>query len=305
MSFRIKILGNNAAVPAHGRNQTSQLVILHNQYLLLDCGECTQNTLLQYKVNFNKIHHVFISHLHGDHYYGLMGLISTMQLFGRKKALHIYAPSILKEIIDLNLKASDTRLNFEIPFHSLDKKEPGTILDHKHFTVATIPLTHRIVCNGFLIKEKAKPYRINKEKLHPNIQLKHIAHFLKGEDVFDEDGNLIYSKDEYTLPPKKSRSYAYCSDTLFDENITEIITKVDVLYHESTFLNDLEERAKETFHSTASQAATIAKKAGARRLFLGHYSTRYKEIEPFLEEARGIFENSFLSLEGKDILIEE
>ncbi len=305
MDFRIKILGNNAAVPAHGRNQTSQLVIIHNQYLLLDCGENTQQTLLKSKVNINKIHHIFISHLHGDHYYGLMGLISTMQLFGRKRELSIYAPTILKEIIDLNLKASDTRLNFPITFLSLDQINQGIILDHKHFIVKHFPLTHRIVCNGFLIKEKSKPYRIVKEKLHRGIKLSHIAQFLKGNDARDDEGHLLYSKEDYTLPPKRSLSYAYCSDTVFDVNIIPTIKGVDVLYHESTFLDDLKDRAKDTFHSTASQAATIAKKANVGKLYLGHYSTRYKEIEPFLDEARQIFQNSFLSLEGEEITIAE
>lgn len=297
-------MGNNSAIPAHGRNQTSQLVILHNQFLLLDCGEGAQHALIRHKVNINKIHHIFISHLHGDHYYGLMGLISSMQLYGRKKELHIYAPGILKEVIDLHLKASDTRLNFEIRFYPTDEPPESPILDHKFFTVHIFPLNHRVVCNGVLIKEKKKPYRIIKEKLFHGIKLQHIARFLVGEDVFEE-GRLLYKYEDFTRPPKKSRAYAYCSDTAFDKSIVKHIKDVDVLYHESTFLDELEQRAKETFHSTASQAAKIAHMANAGRLFLGHYSTRYKDIEPFLEEAKRIFENAFLSLEGENIVIEE
>ena len=305
MSFTIKILGNNAAVPAHGRNQTSQLIILHNQFILFDCGENTQHTLIRQKVNFNKIHHICISHLHGDHYYGLMGLISTMQLFGRQKELNIYAPAILHEILQLHLKASDSRLNFSINFVPLDHPPKSALVEHKHFSIFAFPLTHRIVCNGFLIREREKPFRLIKEKLPPKMKLQHIATLLKGENVVDEAGEIIYQNSAYTMPPKKSRSYAYCSDTVFDQNIIPIVKGVDVLYHESTFLDEMEERAKDTFHSTASQAATIAKKAHVKKLLLGHYSTRYKELSPFLEEARRIFPNSFLSLEGEDINIEE
>ncbi len=305
MGFRIKILGNNAAVPAHGRNQTSQLIILHNQYILFDCGENTQHTLLRFKVNLNKIHHIFISHLHGDHYYGLMGLISTMQLFGRQKELHIYAPAILKDIIHLNLKASDSRLNFEIIFTAIDHPPASPLIDHKHFTVSAFPLTHRIVCNGFIVREKEKLHRIIKEKLPENMKLQHIAMLLQGKDVTDENGRVLYKNSDHTNAPKKSRSYAYCSDTAFDKNIVPIIKGVDVLYHESTFLDEMEDRARDTFHSTTSQAATIAKNAEVGKLLLGHYSTRYKELEPFLGEARRIFANSFLSLEGEDIVIEE
>ncbi len=305
MSFIVKILGNNAAVPAHGRNQTSQLVILHNQFLLIDCGENTQHTLIRQKVNLNKIHHIFISHLHGDHYYGLMGLISTMQLFGRQKELHIYAPAILEEIIRLNFKASDSRINFDIVFTAIDQAPSEPIVEHKHFFVKAFPLTHRVVCNGFIIKEKEKPHRLIKEKLPKNIKLQHIATLLQGKDVYDEHESLLYKNKDYAKPPKKSRSYAYCSDTAFDENIVDTIKNTDLLYHESTFLDELEERARNTFHSTASQAATIAKKANVSKLLLGHYSTRYKELEPFVEEARRIFPNSFLSLEGEDIVIEE
>lgn len=305
MSFSIRILGNNAAVPAHGRNQTSQLVKLHNQFILIDCGENTQISLLQNKVNLNKIHHIFISHLHGDHYYGLMGLLSTMQLYGRTKSLNIFAPAILKDIIDLNLKASDTQLKYEINFTSTDDISEGVILDHKYFEVGTFLLNHRISCHGYIIREKHKPHRIIKEKLHKDVKLQHIATFLKGEDVYDHKGNILYAKDEYTLPPKKSRSYAFCSDTAFDESIVKHIKGVDVLYHESTFLENMTERARETFHTTARQAASIAKQAEAGRLFLGHYSTRYKDLQPFVEEARKEFENSFLSLEGEEIYILE
>ncbi len=302
MSFSIKILGNNAAAPAHGRNQTSQLAMVHNRWLLLDCGENTQYNLLKRKININKIHHIFISHLHGDHYYGLMGLISTMQLFGRNRELNIYAPAILKDIIDLNLRASDTRLNYALHFTPLDQAYNNPIVDEKHFTVKAFPLRHRVVCNGFLIQEKSKPHKIRKEKLHTGIKLQHIAQFLKGEDVY-ENGEIRYRHEDYTLPPEQPKSYAYCSDTLFDTGIVEHIRDVDVLYHESTFLNELEQRAQDTYHSTAAQAAQIAALAKAGKLYLGHYSTRYKELEPFLEEAKLHFENTFLSIEGEDITI--
>jgi len=305
LSFRIKILGNNAAVPAHGRNQSSQLVMVHNQFLLLDCGEGTQMRLLEEKINFNKIHHIFISHLHGDHYYGLMGLISTMQLYGRNKSLHIYAAPILREIIFLNLKASETILNFQIEFHPLERGFTGFLLEQKYFTVRTFPLEHRVSCHGFLIQETPKPYRIRKDRLHPGIKLQHIGSFLKGEDASDDDGNILYRKDDYTLPPKKQRSYAYCSDTKFLQSTIDHVRGVDALYHESTFLDDLKGRAEKTFHSTAKEAAMVAKMANAGSLYLGHFSTRYKELQPFLNEARAIFEQTFLSEESKDIIIED
>lgn len=305
MSFRIKILGNNSAIPAFGRNPSAQLVILHNQYLLIDCGEGTLSSLLNLKINFNKINHIFISHLHGDHYYGIMGLISSMQLYGRKKSLNVYAPPLLEDIIHLNLKASDTTLNFDITFHTYETETNQILLDHKYFTVASFPLEHRVVCYGFVIKEKPKPYRIRKEMLHEGIKLQYIGKFLKGEDIQDEQGNIIYKKADYTLPPKKSRAYVYCSDTRFNTKVARHFAGADVLYHEATFLEDLQDRAIKTFHSTAKEAAMVAREANVERLYLGHYSSRYKDLEPFLTEARQEFKNSYLSEEGKDIVIED
>jgi ribonuclease Z len=304
LTFKLKILGSNSAAPAHTRNQTSQLLTINNYRFLIDCGEGTQMQLTKYNVKLNKIDHVFISHLHGDHFFGLMGLISTMHLFRRSKELHIYGPPDLAEIIVANLKYSRSFLNFRLVFHPLEKDTPEVIYENEYLTVQTIPLTHGIRCNGFLFKEKPKPKKINKEKLPEDFSLKNIARLKKGFDIVDDDGNLIHKNEDLTLPEKKSYSYAYCSDTIYNEDIIPLIADVDLLYHESTFTTEMENRANETFHSTAKQAARIASKANVSKLILGHYSVRYKDLKPILDEARAVFRESVLAKEGENIILE-
>jgi ribonuclease Z len=272
---------------------------------MIDCGEGTQLRLNKSKIRINKIDHVFLSHLHGDHYFGLIGLISTMHLFGRTKPLWIYGPSPIREIIELQLKHSETVLNFEIIYFFTDQSEESIIFENKDVIVRKFPLNHRIFCTGFVFREKPKKPKIRKEKIPPDFSLAKIAILKNGEDIYDDQGNLIYRNKDLTLPPKKSRSYAFCSDTKYDESILEFISDVDLLYHEATFANDMKERAENTFHSTAEQAATIAVKARARKLLLGHYSVRYKELDIILEEAKTIFEESYLSIEGSAIEIED
>lgn len=305
LSFALKILGANSAAPAHNRHQTAQLLMVQNHQFLIDCGEGTQMQLNKYKVKSQKINHIFISHLHGDHYLGLMGLVSTLHLQGRTADLNIYGPSGLADIITLQLKHSETVLNYKIRFRKLNTAIKEVIFEDDVLTIETIPLNHRIGCSGFLFREKPKKRRIIKEKLPQDLSLQNILSLKNGADIYDGKGQLLYVNEALTMPPKKSRSYAYCSDTKYEEQIIAQIKGVDLLYHESTFLSDREERATQTYHSTARQAATIAKKAQVGQLLLGHYSIRYKELQPILEEARQVFDNSQLAIEGEVIEIEE
>ena len=305
MTFRLKILGANSAAPAFNRNQTSQVLQVHNNYILIDCGEGAQLRMSKARVKLNKINHIFISHLHGDHYFGLVGLISTMHLFGRKEDLNIFCPAALEEIISLQLKHSETVLNFKINYTFIDQMEGDLLFENKNLTVTKFRLNHSIFCCGFLFREQPKPVRINKDKLPDNLSLADIAKLKKGDDIYDDNGKLLYKNSDLTLPPKISRSYAYCSDTKYDESIIPVIKGVDLLYHEATFSKEMEERAGKTFHSTAEQAAKIAKKSKTKKLLIGHYSVRYRELGPLLEEARRIFPETYLAIEGNFIDVTE
>lgn len=304
MSFELTILGSSSATPVYNRHQTSQLLLIENELFLIDCGEATQHQLLKYKIRFNKINHIFISHLHGDHYLGLTGLVSTMHLNGRQKELYIYGPPGLSEILTIQLKYSQTFLSYRIIFKELETTKAYQILDLENLTVETIPLSHRISCCGFLFREKPKKRRINKNRLPENTPLLDIIALKNGEDIF-RNGQLHLKNDEVTYPPRKSRSYAYCSDTRYIETFLDQIQNIDLLYHEATFLDELKERAIETFHTTALEAATLAKKANAGMLILGHFSSRYKELEPLLEEAKPVFPNSFLAIEGESFSVSD
>jgi ribonuclease Z len=304
LTFVLKILGSNSAAPAYNRHPTSQLLHIQQEYFLIDCGEATQMQLNRYKVRFTRINHIFISHLHGDHYLGLVGLLSTMHLNKRTEDLFLYGPGGLVEILSLQFKYSDTRLNYRIHFRELSQKRE-LIFENENITVETIPLCHRIQCTGFLFREKPKKRRINKQTLPENISLQQIMRLKKGDDLYNQKGDLLYKNEDLTLPPRKSRSYAYCSDTRYQENLIPQLQGVDALYHESTFLDKEALRATETFHSTAAQAARIAQQAGVQKLLLGHFSSRYKDLTPFLEEARQVFPQSYLALEGEDFIVEE
>jgi ribonuclease Z len=302
LSFEIIILGANSAIPAFDRHQTSQLLRIENKLFLIDCGEGTQLRLAKYRIKLNKIDHIFISHLHGDHYFGLIGIISTMHLYHRKHDLHIYGPVGLSEIITLQLKYSETFLNFRIIFKEI-RSIQEVILDTPELQVESIPLSHRINCQGYLFREKQKSRKLIREKLPRGTPLRYIAALKAGENVLGENGEELFNFEDYTIPPAKPRSYAYCSDTRYFEEITEQIAGVNLLYHEATFLSDMEDRARDTFHSTAAQAARIAKMAKVEKLVLGHYSTRYRDIQPLLTEARRIFPNAVLAIEGDTIEI--
>lgn len=304
MSFALKILGSSSAIPAFGRNHTAQVLQIYNSIYLIDCGENTQVQLKRYKVNINKIKVIFISHLHGDHFFGLSPLISTMSLMGRDIPLTIYGPKGLSEIITIQLKYSESILNFPIEFRETKAEEsPQVIFDENNLTVTTLPLEHRIACTGFLFKEKSKPRRIDPDLVgqFSNSELKALK---EGKDLFATDGSIRFTNKDVTLEPKKCRSYAYCSDTRYSEKLIPLLKEVDLLYHESTFLEKHEDRAAITYHSTAQQAATIAQKANVGKLLLGHFSTRYSQLEPFIEEASPIFSNVELAIEGSEFGVE-
>ncbi len=298
MVFEVSILGSSSATPIYQRHPTAQVLNIHERFFLVDCGEGTLIQLNRYKIKFHRINHIFISHLHGDHYLGLLGLLSTMHLQGRTIPMHLYCQEPLKEIIEIQLKYSETNLRFPIVYHMLDAKNPAVIFDDDDIEISTIILNHRIPCTGFLFKEKPRLRKLQKENLQKfNIPI-HVYQELKnGKDYVDENG-VVIANSELTTDPKIPRSYAFCSDTCYDERIIPFVNEIDLLYHEATFLSDKEDRAKETFHSTAAQAATIAKKAKVKRLIIGHFSARYKNLYPLLDEAKEVFPETTLAMEG-------
>lgn len=304
MSFELTILGCSSASPTSHRNPSSQILQHNEQLFLIDCGEGTQVQLRRRKIKFSKINHIFISHLHGDHYFGLIGLISTFHLSGRQNDLHIYAPAKLKEIIDLQLKASSTWLEYKLYFHPHDFENPGIIFENDKLSVQSIRLKHRIPTNGFVFREKIKPRSINRKMVDAfEVPVYALNKIKQGEDYLCDDGKTI-PNEKLTFDPPAPVSYAYCSDTMYYEPIIEEVKGVDCLYHESTFMEDMRARAIKSFHSTTLDAATIAKKAGVGKLIIGHYSARYNDLEPLLLEAQSVFANTELGEEGKSYMIE-
>lgn len=297
MSFNVTILGSNSAIPTIERHPTAQLLNVNERFFLIDCGEGTQVQLRKYQLNFQRIHHIFISHLHGDHYFGLIGLITSMHLLGRKKELHIYAHKELKEIIDLQLESSNTDLNYPLFIHFLPDEET-ILLEDDNIKVSNLILDHSIKCSGFLFEEKRPPRKVIKSEIDKhNIPFEKINSLQNGADWINTKGDII-SNNNLTFANKLPYRYAFCSDTRYNESLIKKIKGVDLLYHETTFMNDLEERAEKTGHSTTIQAAGIAKKAEVKRLLIGHYSQRYKQLECLLEETREEFPNSYLSYSG-------
>jgi ribonuclease Z len=294
--FGVTILGNNSAIPAYDRHPTAQVVTLNDQLFLIDCGEGTQMQIARYRIRRSKINHILISHLHGDHYFGLIGLLTSMALLGREQELHLHAPARLKDIIALQLEVAVTTLPYPLTFHALDAE--GIIVDTPKFQVECFHTQHRIPCWGFVIREKRKPRKINKETIHQyEIPAAYYERLKDGDDYETKNGEII--KNEWvTIPNKPARSYAYCADTRFDERICEKTKNVSLLYHETTYLKDLSERADARFHSTTEQAATIALKAGVQRLLIGHFSSKYDNLDAFLHEAREVFPESYLAIEG-------
>ncbi len=297
--MKLTILGCYAATPRTFTNPTSQVLDIQNHMFLIDCGEGTQVQLRKYRIKFSRINHIFISHLHGDHFFGLPGLISTFRLLGREKELHIYGPKGIKEAITLFLKLGDSWTNYPLIFHELEEKGQHLLFEDDKISVQTIPLDHRVYTNGFLFQEKEAPRTLNVEAAKSfGIDKSQFNNIKKGMDGLDKNGNTVPNK-KLTFDPDPPKSYAFCSDTVYRETVVPFIKDVDVLYHESTFLDSESHLCEKTKHSTAKQAAQIAKMAHAKQLILGHYSTRYKSIELFGKEAMEVFQNVELADDGK------
>ena len=294
--FALTILGNNSALPAFDRNPTSQLLQSADESYLIDCGEGTQMQMMKYKVKRSRIRRVFISHLHGDHYFGLIGLLNSMGLLGRTQDLHIHAPAELEGIIRLQLKVAGTQLSFPLHFHSIEK--PGLIAEDKKMTVTCFEVNHRIPCWGFIFREKRKPRKIDPGKTQAHgIPSAYYEKLQEGEHYYTKSGILI-PNEELTIAAPHPGSYAYCADTIYDERLADIVKGVDLLYHETTYLCDQEERAAARFHSTTTQAGAIAKKAGVKKLLIGHFSSKYEFLDEFLTETKAVFESTELAIEG-------
>lgn len=297
--MKLTVLGCHSATPRSNTNPTSQVLEIKNHVFLIDCGEGTQVELRRHKVKFYRIKHIFISHLHGDHYFGLVGLISTFRLLTREVELHIYCPKGLKEVITLQMKLADSWTNYPLIFHELDSKASELIFEDDKVEVYTIPLDHRIYTNGFLFKEKEGELKLDMNAvLNNNIDVSYYRKLKQGFDVENNDGKLIKNA-MVTKRGIRPKSYAFCSDTAYNESIVPLIENVDVLYHEATFLEKHVRLTDLTKHSTAKQAAKIAQLAKAKKLILGHYSTRYNDLEEFKNEALTIFENVELAEDGK------
>ncbi|WP_062057631.1 ribonuclease Z [Aquimarina longa] len=297
--MKLTILGCYSATPRTFTNPTSQVLDINNHLFLIDCGEGTQVELRRNKIRFSRIQHIFISHLHGDHFFGLIGLVSTFRMLGRDTPLHIYGPKGIKEVITLQLKLSNSWTDYPLHFHELTASESEIIYEDDKVVVRTIPLQHRIYCNGFLFQEKQGDRTLLIDKvLNYDIDKAYYKSIKRGKDVILDNGNVILNK-ELTGPPKPAKSYAYCSDTKYDESKIALIKNATVLYHESTFLESHKHLCAMTGHSSAIEAASIAKKANVGTLILGHYSTRYNTIEMFKDEAKTVFDNVEIADDGK------
>ena len=300
MSLKLTILGCHSATPRANAFPTAQYLEINNRHFLIDCGEGTQRQMRKYKVGFTKINHIFISHLHGDHFYGLVGLLSTYGILSREKELHIYGPKGIKEVTLLQLKISQSHAKYPMVFHELTSKKSELIFEDDKVSVKTIPLKHRVYTNGYLFTEKEKPKKLHIENIsnYEEIGRADYNNIKAGRDIVLPTGEII-PNEELTLPPKKPLSFAFCSDTSYKPDIVPIIKNADLLYHEATFLADKQELAKKTKHSTSKEAAQIATDANVSQLVIGHYSGRYKDITVFQKEAKEVFNNTDLAEPGK------
>lgn len=297
--MKLSILGCYSATPKINTHPTSQVLEINNHIFLIDCSEGTQVRLRRQKIKFSRIKHVFISHLHGDHFFGLIGLVSTFSLLNRKTELHIHGPKGIKEIICLQLKLSKSWTGYPLCFHELSSKKPQLIFEDEKVSVETIPLDHRVYANGFLFKEKPGDRKLLLEKvLNYGIDKAYYRSIKKGKDAVLEDGTVV-PNSELTAPPDPAKSYAFCSDTAYKPEIVPQLQNTTVLYHESTFLESHRHLCQKTKHSTAKEAAEIARQSGVKKLILGHYSTRYDNLNLFTEEAKSIFDSVELAEDGK------
>lgn len=292
----VTILGNNSAVPAFDRHPTSQLITLNGTSFLVDCGEGTQIQMMRYKIRRARISHIFISHLHGDHYFGLIGLINSFGLLSHQQELHIYGPSPLREIIELQLQVAHTTLSFPLHFHTITQE--SLLVDEEDYSVACFRTNHRIECYGFVFREKKKPRKVLPEKARQYGIPSSFFNKLKGGMDFTNKNDEVIKNELVTEAAPPGRVYAFCADTKYDESILPHIKEADMIYHETTYLHHLEERATIRFHSTTKQAATIARKAKVKKLLIGHFSSKYDTLEEFEKEAKEVFPNTELALEG-------
>ena len=299
MRFEVTILGSSSATPIFNRNPSAQLLNVNDRYYLIDCGEGTQQQLIRYGFKAQRIEHIFISHLHGDHYLGLIGLLSSLHLNGRTKPMSIFGPAPLLEILEIQFKYSQTDLRYPINFFAVDPDNPALVFENKDITVETIILQHRIPCTGYKFTQKERLRKINRQKVEElDIPIDYIPLLKRGIDYTDTQGNVHLAAD-LTSDPDKPRSYAYCSDTICSWTYLDQIQGVDTLYHEATFMHDMLQRAEETYHTTALQAAEVALKAGVQQLLIGHFSARYRDLMPLLEESRSVFTNTQLAIESQ------
>ncbi len=299
MTFRFTSIGNSSAVPAYGRIPSAHILNYKESCFLFDCAEGTQMEMMRLGIRRSRIRHIFISHLHGDHYLGLPGLLNTLNLLHHGKEMHIHAFAPLKEIIDLEMRISGHQFRFPLHFHDLQEEGSSLLWDESEYEVRDFPLAHRIPCRGFLFREKKTSRKIRPEKLSEyGVPVEEIENIRSGSDYVTADGRLI-PNEELTREGRPPRSFAYVTDTLFLEALAETLQGVDLLYHEATFMEKDARRAEETCHSTAMQAARIASLAGAKRLVLGHFSAKYRDLAPLLDEAREIFPESYLSAPGR------
>jgi ribonuclease Z len=305
MSFVLTVLGSSSAIPTSTRFPTAQVLNVHERFFLIDCGEGTQIQLKRFSINMSRINHIFISHLHGDHIFGLFGLFSSYNLMGRKTDLHIYAHQDLKETLDHYRKHFGVDMSFNIMFHPLNAVKSLVIYNDKQLTVETIPLRHSLPVVGYIFREKQKPLNIRKEAIEKySLGIKEIKMIKEGHDYITADGKTI-TNSELTFPPFKPRSYAFCTDTACFPKLVNSLKNIDLLYFEATFADKDKKLAKITSHSTASQAATLAKQANAGRLLIGHFSTRYKSIGTLVKEARSIFAETFAVEDGDKYPIDQ
>ena len=304
MRFEVTILGSSSATPIYNRNPSAQALNINDKLYLIDCGEGTQQQMLRFDVKATRIDYILISHLHGDHYLGLVGLLSSLQLNGRKKPLTLCCPSHLKEIIEIQFQYSDSYIQYPINYIFTNTDKGEVIVDNEDVTIESIPLNHGIPTTGFLFCEKKRLRKLVKEKTEEyNIPVEFFSAIKKGHDYTTGDGLLI-KNEELTIDSQEPKSYAYCSDTQYDPTYFKQISNVTLLYHEATFLNNMLERALETQHTTAKQAGEVALATNAHKLLIGHFSARYKTLNDLLDEARSVFPATELALEGKTYLIE-
>lgn len=292
----VTILGNNSALPAFDRHPTSQVVTLDDQLFLVDCGEGAQIQLARYKIRWGRINHIFISHLHGDHYFGLPGLLNSMSLLNREQDVHLYAPAPLKAMLDMQFEAATTKLSYQLHFHPLENE--GMLFKTDRVAISTFQTKHRIPCFGFKFEQVKPPRRLIPEKaIEHEVPSSFYDRLKMGEDYTTKKGEIIPNSWVTEAAPLP-KSYAFCADTIFDEELIEKVKGVSLLYHETTYLKDMDDRAAARYHSTTTQAATIAKKAGVKQLLIGHFSSKYDKLDQFEIEAKEIFPNTQLAIEG-------